>query len=655
MDPIDGEIMSDKRLATVSPSTGTHALAMMSDTEFEANLAAVKKGQERIKRMQEALLVKGVDYANIPNVDKPSLGKPGAEKFTQAYNCTAEVTRTLIIGDNVTTPEITYDAQCDIHLGDFDGPVIGNGFGTCNSWETKYRYRDAMHVCPDCGKDLRHSKPPKTGWYCWTKMGGCGKEFRDDDSRITTQVVGRIENPDPWDLANTLMKMCLADTTPVLVRREGWISLTAMGDLVPGDEVPAPGGRWVFVEDVRRERMGAYSLVTASGSVVVASGSHRFPTERGLIEVKEIVPGDILTRSVLPDGQEDVGEDIAWAAGLFIADGSDNGRRGLTYVLNDTTKADAVNRLLAVASRLGASAKVKKRSDAHTVDVYLGRDASPAIRELIAGEKSSGRRFSDYAWNLSAGELEAMVRGYLAGDGSRVSRRSGIKTGARGAYATAHHVLPERYSVTFMRANVGLRTDLFAACARLGWRMVLRPGSSNFNDTPFPTWKGSLTIGEPFIHPLSLGKIVSVTPHPEVDTTDISVASKTRLFVLADGTVTHNSEKRAHCDAVLRAFAASGIFTQDLEDNVGIIDVLSPVAPTVSSGAREATPTSAPVVNNAAMEAFLNGDPGPVSDAEMVARVDGPQDAPLCPNGHGPMSVSNFGGFYCRTCKAKAR
>src|ERR1035437_11085424 len=207
MDPIEGELMSDHRLAVVPPAAGTQALAMLSDQEFEANLLAILKGQERIARMQKELLVEGVDYGNIPGVDKPSLGKPGAEKFGLAYNLAARIETSLTVGDNVDRPLITYASVSYLHLGSLDGPVVGVGHGVCNSFETKYRYRDAMHVCPDCGKDLRHSKAPKTGWYCWAKMGGCGKEFLEADERIKSQVVGRIENPDPWDLANTLMKM----------------------------------------------------------------------------------------------------------------------------------------------------------------------------------------------------------------------------------------------------------------------------------------------------------------------------------------------------------------------------------------------------------------------------------------------------------------
>lgn len=203
---IEGEV-TERALTTVPPTAGTRALALLSDREFEQNLKAIAKGQERIKQMQEALLVRGVDYANVPKVDKPSLGKPGAEKLCLAYGLAANIETRLTPGDGKTAPLLTYDSTCFLHLGSLDGPIVGVGHGTCNSWEVKYRYRDASYLCPDCGKELRHSKPPKTGWYCWAKLGGCGKEFPERDPRIASQVIGRIENPDPHDLANTLMKM----------------------------------------------------------------------------------------------------------------------------------------------------------------------------------------------------------------------------------------------------------------------------------------------------------------------------------------------------------------------------------------------------------------------------------------------------------------
>jgi hypothetical protein len=115
------------------------------------------------------------------------------------------------------------------------------------------------------------------------------------------------------------------------------------------------------------------------------------------------------------------------------------------------------------------------------------------------------------------------------------------------------------------------------------------------------------------------------------------------------------AEKRSVVDGTLRVTASSGIFTQDLEDNVGTMIDVTPEPARVASGTRQASPSVAPMVNNAAMDAFLTGDPGPVSDAEMVAAVDSPEDLPDCPNGHGPMAESQYGGWWCKTCKAKVR
>src|ERR1700730_1812258 len=72
-----------------------------------------------------------------------------------------------------------------------------------------------QQVCPPCGIEaIRQSKPPKDepdkkelGFYCWRKIGGCGASFRHDDDRILEQKLGRIPNPDIFDLENTGLKM----------------------------------------------------------------------------------------------------------------------------------------------------------------------------------------------------------------------------------------------------------------------------------------------------------------------------------------------------------------------------------------------------------------------------------------------------------------
>jgi hypothetical protein len=92
---------------------------------------------------------------------------------------------------------------------------VGEGIGSCNSWEKKYRYRNADRACPNCGAAaIKRSKfPPKgrpnekPGWYCYAKAGGCGAEFVHDDQAIIGQECGQQPNPDIYDQINTIDKM----------------------------------------------------------------------------------------------------------------------------------------------------------------------------------------------------------------------------------------------------------------------------------------------------------------------------------------------------------------------------------------------------------------------------------------------------------------
>ncbi len=65
------------------------------------------------------------------------------------------------------------------------------------------------------------------------------------------------------------------------------------------------------------------------------------------------------------------------------------------------------------------------------------------------------------------------------------------------------------------------------------------------------------------------------------------------------------AEKRAHVDAILRTTAASGIFTQDLKENVAVI-VIEPVEP----AAAPATP--------ATRQSRDRTEPPPISDADLA-------------------------------------
>lgn len=187
---------------------GAAAIAALTDEEFDRRLNELKVARDRTQRIQQQLMEPEVDYGVIPGTQKPTLLKPGAEKLCAAYRLAVRIEATFTAGDGETTPPLRYDAHCFLHLGTTDGPVIGEGHGTANSWERRYRYRRGERACPSCGKTttLRKSKRDPE-WYCWAKLDGCGATFPLDAPEIKDQVVGDIENPDPWDLAVTLLKM----------------------------------------------------------------------------------------------------------------------------------------------------------------------------------------------------------------------------------------------------------------------------------------------------------------------------------------------------------------------------------------------------------------------------------------------------------------
>ncbi len=195
---------------TVPPVSGVHALAQMSDEAFEQRLTQIKTAQTRMARVQREYMTEEVDYGTIPGTPKPTLFKSGAEKLAQLYNLTARIESEFTAGDGTQTPPLTYDSQCFLHVGNFAGPVVAVGHGTANAWEKRYRYRRGERTCPSCGMVgtvIKGKAEYGGGWLCWRNKGGCNTKWRDGDPAIEGQVVGDIENPDPYDLSTTLQKI----------------------------------------------------------------------------------------------------------------------------------------------------------------------------------------------------------------------------------------------------------------------------------------------------------------------------------------------------------------------------------------------------------------------------------------------------------------
>jgi hypothetical protein len=153
----------------------------------------------------------GTDYGVIPGTDKATLLKPGAEKLCTLFGLTSRFEIIRAVEDwtgeeHGGEPFFYYLYRCHLRRGEV---VIAEGDGSCNSWEQKYRYRDAKRKCPACGQAaiIQGREEYGGGWICFRKRGGCGAKYLIDDPVIADQQAGRVVNENIADQVNTIQKM----------------------------------------------------------------------------------------------------------------------------------------------------------------------------------------------------------------------------------------------------------------------------------------------------------------------------------------------------------------------------------------------------------------------------------------------------------------
>lgn len=191
----------------IDGSTG-EIVALQSTQQWKG--AAIRGLEARNEReaIVAQILRQGHDFGTIPGCgDKPALLKPGAEKIADALGLYPDYEELDKIQD-FNAKIWFYRYRCRLRQRGSDA-VMSTGIGSCNSEAAKYKFRDGQRLCPDCGKAaiIKGREEYGGGWLCFSKKGGCGMKFGDNDKQITEQQTGQIENPDLASLVNTVDKM----------------------------------------------------------------------------------------------------------------------------------------------------------------------------------------------------------------------------------------------------------------------------------------------------------------------------------------------------------------------------------------------------------------------------------------------------------------
>jgi len=158
-----------------------------------------------IQEVMQKVMKDGEHYGVIPGTKKPTLLKPGAEKLCLTFRLDPQYD---IIREVRDRDFIAYTVRCDLtHIP--SGQKIASGIGSCNSREAKYRYRNI--------EELTETPVPREYWKA--KSAGDSKEMkrllgegmRARKNEATGQWVlaksSQVDNDNPWDLDNTLIKM----------------------------------------------------------------------------------------------------------------------------------------------------------------------------------------------------------------------------------------------------------------------------------------------------------------------------------------------------------------------------------------------------------------------------------------------------------------
>ncbi len=189
-----------------------NAIVLSGSADMFMPVMDIKQATSRRNQLVQfvaGMMVKDRDFGAVPGTDKPTLLKPGAEKLTTFFGLAPVFVSERIVedfGDDGKEPLFFYRYRCELYR---NGTLVGSGIGSCNSRESKYRYRNGERVCPTCGKAtiIKGKDEYGGGWLCFAKKGGCGAKFTAGDPAITGQIVGKVPNPDVADLVNTIDKM----------------------------------------------------------------------------------------------------------------------------------------------------------------------------------------------------------------------------------------------------------------------------------------------------------------------------------------------------------------------------------------------------------------------------------------------------------------
>ena len=334
---------------------------------------------------------------------------------------------------------------------------------------------------------------------------------------------------DGWYLRQDII-WCLSGGTVLYARTQKGDMPATIKDLSRLDPSTVKlwnGEKWTQVLGWSKARRNAdeLELVLRSGERISCTPNHQFPTNRGLLRADEIIVGDKMIRVALPEpdapkSPAHIGDDAAWFAGLYLAEGSMS--EDTIQLAGNAAEGERLARVRAIAEAYGGSATCTIEGNKQSIRVY-GKVLLAILKELVSGKTAKDKGFASVCWRYGNGFLRSMLDGYLSGDGHWDENN-------------------KRWRLGFTR-NYNLERDLRVLAARLGFNLTLNPVLAVGFKKEWPAFKGEIRFERSgHRNEKDTAEVVEIRRSRCRYVYDVGVEDEPHLFAIASGILTHNSK-----------------------------------------------------------------------------------------------------------------
>ena len=156
-----------------------------------------KRQNNALMTMMDELMQDGIDYGKVPGVPKPFLHQPGAQQLGLVFKFRPEFVKVdSIIDFNQDPVFLSYEYKCKLYHKETD-VFLGEGVGSCNNYERKYKYyRDKTVFEDPLDRQNTIIKMAKKRAYVDATLNvtGASRLFTQDQDLVEHDLSGENEN-----------------------------------------------------------------------------------------------------------------------------------------------------------------------------------------------------------------------------------------------------------------------------------------------------------------------------------------------------------------------------------------------------------------------------------------------------------------------------